>query len=88
MNFLKENSLGKTRMEELKKRIEEFQPSEVILALSPTSNGVMTMRYIKRILSPFKVKITYLARGLPTEGEIEYADEDTLTSALKNRKSK
>ena len=86
MEFLKENPLGKLRIEELKKRVEEYKPKEIILAISPTTQGNLTMDYIKRILNPYSLKITKLAQGLPLGGEIEYADEETLESALEGRK--
>jgi recombination protein RecR len=86
IDFLKENPLGKLRVEELKKRIQESKPKEVILALNPTVDGNLTMDYIKRILKPYHSKITKLAQGLPLGGEIEYADEETLGSAFEGRK--
>lgn len=86
MNFLKEDSLGAMRLEELKKRIEEFEPEEIILALNPTPSGVLTMDYLLRILKPYKIKISRLAIGLPTGGEIEYSDEETIEKALEGRR--
>ncbi|HOK35301.1 MAG TPA: recombination mediator RecR [Candidatus Pacearchaeota archaeon] len=86
IDFLKENPLGKIRIEELKKRVENFRPKEIILALNPTTDGNLTMDYITRILKPYEVKITRLGRGLPTGGEIEYADEETIEKALEGRK--
>lgn len=91
MEFLKENPLGKMRVEELKKRAEEFKPKEIILALNPTAGGNLTMDYISKILKPLttekgqSIKITRLGRGLPTGGEIEYTDEETIEKALENR---
>lgn len=86
IDFLKENPLGKVRIEELKKKIELFKPTEIILAINPTTEGNLTMQYIKRVLKPYGSKITQLAKGLPLGGEIEYADEETLNSALEGRK--
>jgi len=86
IDFLKENPLGKIRVEELKKKIEEFKPKEIILAISPTVEGNLTMDYIKRVLKPHNIKTTKLAQGLPLGGEIEYTDEETLGSALEGRK--
>ncbi len=91
LEFLKENPLGKMRVEELKKRAEEFKPKEIILALNPTAGGNLTMDYISKILKPLttekgrSIKITRLGRGLPTGGEIEYTDEETIEKALENR---
>jgi len=88
MDFLKENSLGKLRIEEFKKRVEESKPKEIILAINPTSEGVLTMNYLTRILKPYETKITRLGRGLPTGGEIEYADDETIKKALEGREQK
>lgn len=61
---------------------------EVILALNPDLPGETTAMYIERQIKKNwpKIKITRLARGLPMGSDLEYADEITLTSALKNRK--
>ena len=60
---------------------------EVILALSANPDGEHTSDELKRLLSPTGVKITTLGRGLSTGSELEYADKETLKSALKNRGS-
>lgn len=86
IEFLKENPLGKLRIEELKKRIENLKPKEIILALNPTREGILTMDFVAKILKPYEVKITRLGRGLPTGGEIEYADEETIEKALEGRR--
>jgi len=69
-------------------RITKARPpiSEVIMALNQTAEGEMTELYLKKILRPLNVKITKLARGLPTGADLEYADELTLTNALKSRR--
>lgn len=61
---------------------------EVILALSATSEGENTVDHLRRILMPYRdrVKLTELGRGLATGSELEYADAETLTGALTNRK--
>ncbi|PIU42611.1 MAG: recombination protein RecR [Parcubacteria group bacterium CG07_land_8_20_14_0_80_35_11] len=93
IDFLKENPLGKLRVEELKKRVEGLKPKEIILALNPTRDGILTMDFIAKILKPLAcgeqsrtIKITRLGRGLPTGGEIEYADEETIEKALEGRR--
>jgi recombination protein RecR len=58
---------------------------EVILATNPNSEGEATSLYIQRLLSPLGVKITRLARGLPFGGDLEYADDVTLSRALEGR---
>ena len=59
---------------------------EIIIALNPTTEGDATALYLARALKPFEIKITRLARGLPTGADIEYADEATLGSALAGRR--
>lgn len=58
---------------------------EIIIATNPTPVGDATALYVERNLKPLNVKIKRLARGLPSGGEIEYADEITLIHAFKNR---
>ena len=58
---------------------------EVILALSANPDGEHTSDGLKRMLSEFPIKISILGRGLSTGSELEYADKETLKSALKNR---
>lgn len=62
------------------------QAEEIILALSPTTLGDIEAGLIVAELKPIAKKITRLGRGLPTGGEIEFADEDTLGGALENRR--
>jgi len=59
---------------------------EIILGLSPDLEGETTILYLTKILKPYKVKITRLARGLPMGSDLEYADEATLSNALKGRR--
>jgi len=70
----------------LVKRIKENNIKEVILGLNPDMEGESTAIYLKKLLEPLDIKITRLARGLPSGSDIEYADEITLSSALKNRR--
>lgn len=76
---------GGLRIAELSKRISEEGIVEVILALNPTAEGDLTALYLKKRLLDAGVRVSRLARGLSTGGDIEYADEATLASALKNR---
>ncbi len=80
------NSNNNLRLKELENRVKERNVEEVILATNPTTEGDATALYVTRILKPFNIKITRLARGLATGGDIEYADEITLSSALTNRR--
>ena len=61
---------------------------EVILATNPTVEGEMTAAFIQRKLGDFKgTQVTRLARGLPVGGDLEYADEVTLSRALEGRQT-
>ncbi|MDD5144721.1 MAG: recombination mediator RecR [Candidatus Pacebacteria bacterium] len=74
------------RSDALLKRAQDPQVNEIILALNPTTEGEATTLYIERLLKPLNKKVTKLGRGLPVGGELEYADEETLSSALEGRK--
>lgn len=58
---------------------------EVILAVNPNVEGDTTAYYISQLLKPFDVRVTRIARGLPIGGDLEYADEATLSRALEGR---
>lgn len=70
---------------ELIRRVEMDGTTEVILAMNPTTEGDATAYYLKTKLLSTGVKISRIARGLATGGDIEYADEVTLTASLANR---
>lgn len=74
------------RIRELLPRLKDKAVKEVILATNPTMEGEATAMYIDRLISPLGVRVTRIARGLPVGGDIEYADETTLTRALEGRK--
>ena len=83
-----EEGLEKIKIKELFKRIEEIK--EIILALNPDLAGETTMLYFEKEIKRLNpnLKITRLARGLPMGSDIQYADEITLGSAIKNRTSR
>lgn len=58
---------------------------ELIIATNPNLEGEATAMYIARIFKPLGIRVTRLARGLPTGGDLEYADETTLSNALSGR---
>ena len=66
--------------------LPETSFQEIIIAVNPTTEGEATTLYLERTLKPFGKKITRLGRGLPLGGELEYADEETLSSAIEGRK--
>ncbi|MBC7217172.1 MAG: recombination protein RecR [Candidatus Caldatribacterium sp.] len=74
------------RIPELFERIQEEAVKEVILALNPSVDGEATALYLAQKLSTFPVKVTLIARGLPSGGDLEFADEVTLAQALEGRR--
>ncbi|KFI65318.1 recombination mediator RecR [Bifidobacterium cuniculi] len=70
----------------LLKRLETDEVKEVIVALNPNIEGEATTTYLSRLLTPLDVKVTRLASGLPVGGDLEYADEITLSRALQGRR--
>ena len=88
---LKKADIEKLRIKELEERIKSHpEIKEIIIALNSTTEGEATALYLERLLKPFGAaqgkKITRLGRGLPVGGELEYADEETLSSALEGRR--
>jgi recombination protein RecR len=79
----------KLRLNSLKKIITDEMPDkkvkEIIIALNPTTYGDLNASLIEKELKPFAEKITRLGRGIPTGGEIEFADEETLSHSLTRR---
>ena len=87
ISALKKADIKKLRIKELEERIKNrSEIKEIIIALNPTTEGEATALYLERILKPFGKKITRLGRGLPVGAELEYADEETIASALEGKK--
>jgi recombination protein RecR len=74
------------KIAELIERIRMNPVEEVILATNPNLEGESTAMYISRQLAPLGLRVTRLAHGLPMGGDLEYADEVTLTRALEGRR--
>lgn len=74
------------KIKELLARLKKEKIAEVIIATNPTTEGEATALYLARFTKPLNIKTTRLARGLPTGGDIEYADEVTLRGAIEGRK--
>ncbi len=79
--FKSENDLDK-----LLDKIKQNNLQEIVLAINPTTEGTKTTLFLKRKLEPCKIKMSQLGLGIPVGGELEYADQETLSSALANRK--
>lgn len=73
------------KIRELLQRVADEDIREVIMATNPDTEGEATAMYLSRLLKPFGVKVTRLAYGIPVGGQLEYADEVTLTRALEGR---
>lgn len=73
------------RIRELLARLADGQITEVILATDPNIEGEATASYLIRMLQPLGIAISRLASGLPVGGELEYADEITLSRAFEGR---
>lgn len=58
---------------------------EVILALSPTIEGQTTIHFIQELLRPYDLNISQLAHGIPSGGELEFLDGNTISNAMRNR---
>jgi len=74
------------KIRELVDRVRGGMVSEVILATNPNMEGDATAMFVTRQLAPLGVRVTRLARGLPIGGDLEYADQVTLTRALEGRR--
>lgn len=72
--------------DQLVRRIAEGKISEVIIATNPNVEGDATAGYLARMLKPHQVRVTRIAFGLPVGGDLEYADDLTLSRALDGRR--
>ncbi|MDP4089226.1 MAG: recombination mediator RecR [Bacillota bacterium] len=76
---------GDIRLRELIMRING-DVKEVIAATNPNIEGEATAMYMSKILKPLGVKVTRIAHGIPVGGDLEYADEVTLSKAMEGRR--
>lgn len=67
-------------------RLQENDIKEVILATNPNIEGEATAMYISRLIKPAGIKVTRIAHGIPVGGDLEYADEVTLSKAMEGRR--
>jgi recombination protein RecR len=87
VSILRKENLAGLRLDQLEERVKAGNYiNEIILAINPTSEGQTTTQYLEKLLKPYGKKITKLGMGLPMGGELEYADDETLSSALEGRK--
>ena len=74
------------RIRELVLRAGKENVKEVIVATNPNVEGEATAMYIAKLLKPMGIRVTRIAHGLPVGGDLEYADEVTLSRAMENRR--
>ncbi len=67
-------------------RLQQNDIDEVILATNPTIEGEATAMYIARLIKPSGIRVTRIAHGIPVGGDLEYADEVTLSKAMEGRR--
>ncbi len=81
------NNIGpdNIRIKELLQRMADDSVNEVIMATNATTEGEATAMYIARLLKPMGIQVSRLAYGIPVGSDLEYADEVTLSRALKGR---
>ena len=73
-------------IKELISILGDGQVKELIMATNPTIEGEATAMYISRLVKPMGVKVTRIAHGLPVGGDLEYADDVTISKALEGRR--
>ena len=67
-------------------RLQQNDVRELILATNPNIEGEATAMYIARLVKPAGIKVTRIAHGIPVGGDLEYADEVTLSKAMEGRR--
>ena len=86
INYMEGITPEQLKIDELLKRAQQDSVEEVILATNATTEGDATAMLINRQLARLGVRTTRIARGLPMGGDLEYADEVTLSRALEGRR--
>lgn len=77
---------GDLAIDMLLERVRGTGVREVIVATNPSVEGEATALYIRNALAPLGVRVTRIARGLPVGGDIEYADDVTISRAIEGRR--
>jgi recombination protein RecR len=86
LNYMEGVTPEQLKIEELMKRAQQDEVEEIILATNATTEGDATAMLINRQLARLGVRTTRIARGLPMGGDLEYADEVTLSRAMEGRR--
>lgn len=74
------------RIKELLTRLTNNEVKEIVLATNPNIEGEATAMYLAKLLKPMGIKVSRIAYGIPVGGDLEYADEITLSKALEGRR--
>lgn len=74
------------KISQLLERLKDSEIEEVVIATNPTIEGEATAMYLARLIKPLNINVTRIAHGLPVGGDLEYADQDTLTRAFEGRR--
>lgn len=85
INAIEDVKPDQLKIAPLLEKLKNKNIKEIILAMNPNIEGETTALYLTKILKPYKIKISRLARGLSTGSDLEYADQSTLANALKFR---
>ena len=75
------------KIRELFQRLQHESISEIIIATNSDVEGEATATYLAQLLKPIGITVSRIAHGLPMGGDLEYADEVTLSKALENRRA-
>lgn len=75
------------KIKELLARLSSGEVNEIIMATNPSIEGEATAMYISKLIKPLGISVTRIAHGIPVGGDLEYADEVTLTKAIEGRRA-
>lgn len=78
---------GDLTIDALLTRVKKGGLAEIVIATNPTMEGEGTALHLKSVLSSYKLKVTQLARGLPTGSQLEYATPAVLRDAIEGRRA-
>ena len=74
------------RIKELLQRLNDGTVKEILMATNATVEGEATAMYISKLIKPLGIRVTRIAFGIPVGGDIEYADEETLSLSIEGRR--
>lgn len=74
------------KIKALLERLKDGQVEEVIVATNPSVEGEATALYLSKLIKPLQVRVTRIAMGVPVGGDLDYADEMTMSRALEGRR--